>query len=69
MQKLTLDIEGMSCGHCVHAVKQALEQLDGVRVDEVKIGAAVLSYDPASVTSERIAQAVAAEGYAVAGAR
>jgi copper chaperone len=66
MERLDLDVQGMSCGHCVAAVKGALAGLDGVRVDDVQIGSAVVEYDPAAVTPEQIAQAVAAEGYAAA---
>ncbi|MBI3791155.1 MAG: heavy-metal-associated domain-containing protein [Gemmatimonadetes bacterium] len=63
MTALTLNISGMSCGHCVGAVKQALAAVPGVQVDAVAIGTAVVQYDPATVTAERIAQAVADEGY------
>ena len=66
MERLELDVQGMSCGHCVAAVKGALAGLDGVRVDDVKIGSAVVEYDPAAVTPEQITQVVAAEGYAAA---
>ena len=64
MEQTTIAIQGMSCGHCVAAVKGALGQLDGVQVEEVKVGSATVAYDPAAVTPERIAQAVSAEGYA-----
>ena len=64
MEQTTIAIQGMSCGHCVAAVKGALGQLDGVQVQEVKIGSAQVAYDPQSVTPERIAQAIADEGYA-----
>src|SRR5918912_549226 len=33
MERMTLKIDGMSCGHCVKAVKSALEGIDGVAVD------------------------------------
>ena len=65
MQRVTMDIEGMSCGHCVRGVNQALAALDGVTVEQVAIGKATISYDPATTTTERIAQAVADEGYTV----
>jgi copper chaperone len=42
MQELTLRIENMHCGACVRRVTQALEKLDGVNVEEVRIGAARL---------------------------
>jgi copper chaperone len=64
MEQTTIAIEGMSCGHCVAAVKGALGRLDGVQVQEVKVGSATVKYDPRTVTAERIAQAVEDEGYA-----
>lgn len=64
MEQTTIAIQGMSCGHCVAAVKGALGQLDGVEVREVKVGSATVAYDPHAVTPERITQAIADEGYA-----
>jgi copper chaperone len=64
MEQTTIAIQGMSCGHCVAAVKGALGQLDGVEVQEVKVGSATVAYDPQAVTPERIAEAVTSEGYA-----
>ena len=63
MSRLTLQIDGMSCGHCVAAVKGALGRMDGVSVDQVEIGTARVTYDPARVTPEAIADAVNDEGY------
>jgi copper chaperone len=63
MEQTTIAIQGMSCGHCVASVKGALGRLDGVQVQEVKVGSATVEYDPRAVTPERIAQAVEAEGY------
>ncbi len=64
MEQTTIAIQGMSCGHCVAAVKGALGRLDGVQIQDVKVGSATVAYDPAAVTPERIAQAVEDEGYA-----
>ena len=66
MDQVTLKIDGMSCGHCVSAVTKALQELEGVQVDEVRIGSAAVHYDPARVSTDRIAQAIEDEGYAVA---
>lgn len=63
MEKFDLSISGMSCGHCVGAVRQALEELDGVAVEEVAIGAAAVSYDPAVRSVDDILDAVADAGY------
>jgi copper chaperone len=63
MEQARIEIEGMSCGHCVASVKAALGQLGGVEVQEVKVGSATVTYDP-RVQPEQIAAAVDAEGYA-----
>lgn len=64
MQQATIDIAGMSCGHCVASVNRALGELDGVEVREVTVGSASVSYDPQAVTLEQITAAVEAQGYA-----
>ena len=63
MNKLELEIEGMSCGHCVAAVSDALGELPGVSVDQVRIGAAQVSYHPEQVSPEQIVLAVEDAGY------
>jgi copper chaperone len=63
MNRTTLKIDGMSCGHCVKAVKTALEALDGVTVESVSVGAATVAYDPAVATPEKLAEAVNDAGY------
>ena len=65
-QQETLQIEGMSCGHCVRAVEDALADLSGVEVEEVAIGLARVRYDPDSVSRDQIVHAVEEEGYVVA---
>src|SRR5256885_12129898 len=42
MEPLKLTIEGMSCEHCVRAVKNRLTNTPGVAVEEVAIGSAQL---------------------------
>ena len=63
MSKLELEIEGMSCGHCVAAVSEALRELPGVTVDDVRIGSAALHYEPEQVTLDDIVLAVEDVGY------
>jgi copper ion binding protein len=65
MTTQTLDIGGMSCGHCLRAVKDALSEMPGVTLDEVRIGKAVVTFDEATVTPEAIAEAVRDAGYDV----
>jgi copper chaperone CopZ len=63
MNKLQLEIEGMSCGHCVSAVAQALRDLPGVTVENVRIGSAEVAYQPDAVSPDQIVLAVEDAGY------
>jgi copper chaperone len=63
MERLSLTIEGMSCEHCLRAVRGRLERTPGVKVDDVQIGSAVLEYEPATTNIDEIEEAIADEGY------
>ena len=63
MERISLAITGMSCGHCVGAVRRALEGLDGVRVEQVAIGTATVAIDPARATADSITTAIEDAGY------
>ncbi len=65
MKTMNLKIEGMSCGHCVMAVKKELSKLPGVTVESVEIGKARVQVEEATVSSERLAKAVEEAGYRV----
>ncbi len=65
MDRLTMKIDGMTCGHCVSSVDKALKKIDGVTVEKVAVGSATVSYDPTAVSEARIAEAVSDEGYSV----
>ena len=69
MQTATLTIEGMSCGHCVQAVKNAIANVPGVELEEVEIGTATIAYDGTPAALEKVTGAVEEEGYRVAGTR
>ena len=67
MHDVTLAISGMSCGHCVAAVSQALKEVPGVSAAQVAIGSATLRLDPsvasADSTVSAAVQAVEDAGY------
>ena len=63
MKTAELKIEGMSCGHCVMAVKRELAKLRGVEVDDVQIGSARVRLDEKMVRVENLSQAVEKAGY------
>lgn len=62
-RETTITIEGMSCGHCVAAVREALAALPGVTVENVGIGSAKLAYDPNQTTIDAIRAAIEDAGY------
>lgn len=64
MQNKEFKIEGMSCHHCVMAVKKELSSLD-LESAGVEIGKAVVSYDESKVTEEQIKSAIEEAGYKV----
>lgn len=63
MEDLTLTIKGMSCGHCVQSITKVLSNLNGVKVDKVKIGEASLGFYPQTITPDRIIHAIEEAGY------
>ena len=63
MSTLELEIQGMSCGHCVAAVSEALAELDGVNVEKVQIGSAQVKYEPEVVSADQIVLAIEDAGY------
>jgi copper chaperone CopZ len=65
MDRIIMTIDGMSCSHCVGMVKKALEEVDGVQVEQVQVGAATVSYDPTATSDGEIARAIEGQGYTV----
>ena len=63
MERLNLTIEGMTCEHCVRAVRNRLAVTPGVLVEQVEVGTARIQYDPARTTVDAIEEAIADEGY------
>ena len=62
---MVLHIEGMSCGHCLNAVNQALAGVAGAKVDSVRIGRAEVEV-PETMSSDDLVTAVEEAGYSVA---
>ena len=63
LEKTSLKVEGMSCGHCVMAVRKAVQALPGIRTLEVEVGKADVEFDPRLVQVEAIARAIGEAGF------
>jgi copper chaperone len=68
MTDKTLNVTGMSCGHCKAAVESELNRLSGVeRANaDVERGTVEVSYDEVRVTTEDLKGAIEEAGYTVA---
>ena len=69
MEKVVIQVEGMSCIHCERAVNRALLELPGVESAEAShVGKNVIvGYDGAQVSLASMKQAIESEGYQVVG--
>ena len=65
MTHISLQIEDMSCQHCVMSVKKALDNIEGITSSEVTVGNAKIAYNDAITSDENIIGAVTNAGYKV----
>ena len=65
MAEANITIEGMSCQHCVMAVKKALGGVPGILESNVQIGSAVVKYDESKIIKEDIETKIEDAGYKV----
>ena len=67
MDKITLNVDGMSCGHCKAAVEKALKGLDGVQAAEADLAAktVTVTYDANKANRDALAAAITDAGYEV----
>jgi len=63
----TLNVQGMSCQHCVHAVKSSVSALAGVDSVDVSLeeNLVTVGFDPARSGLPAIKAAIEGEGYTV----
>ena len=68
MEKVTLIVNGMSCGHCVKAVEGSVGALNGVKNVQVELseGKVEVEYDSTVVSVETIKATIHDQGYDVA---
>lgn len=69
METATLNVQGMTCNHCVQTVKGSLGKINGVKSVEVTLekGLVNIVYDPATAKPGQFKTAIVEAGYEVAG--
>lgn len=67
VSQVTLEVKGMTCGHCKSAVEGALKSLNGVSDVNVDLssGKVDVNYEDASVSVNDMHEAVEDQGYDV----
>lgn len=67
MEIITIQVEGMSCQHCVKAVEGALTALNGVENAKVSLekGSVEVHFDSGKVNRETMKAAIEGQGYDV----
>ncbi|MBD7963811.1 copper chaperone CopZ [Fictibacillus norfolkensis] len=67
METKTLDVEGMTCGHCKAAVTNALNELNGVKnvVVHLETGKVEVELDSSKVTDAEMREAIEDQGFDV----
>jgi copper ion binding protein len=65
MTDLRIQIDGMTCQHCVMRVKQAIESLPGIQDVKVEIGTASISFDASVIQQKEIEEAIVTAGYTI----
>ncbi|QCR31322.1 copper chaperone CopZ [Lysinibacillus sp. SGAir0095] len=67
MKNVTLNVKGMSCGHCVKAVEGGVGALEGVEQVNVNLeaGKVNVAYNDQKVSLTQIKEAIDDQGYDV----
>ncbi len=65
MARKEIRIEGMTCDHCVMAVKKELSKVPDLNTINVRIGSAYLEFDESKVNMSHINAAIEEAGYKV----
>lgn len=67
MEKIVLQVEGMSCDHCVKSITKAVNELPGVAQVEVSLSdkTVMVEYDNTKVKVEQIKSVIEEQGYEI----
>ena len=65
LEKHTITVEGMSCGHCENAIEKAVKALPGVQSATVDLvtKTLIIEFDISKTTLDQIKATVDEEGY------
>ena len=67
MEKVTLKVIGMSCGHCVNSIEGSVGKLQGISSVKVHLdaGNVDVEFNPSEVSLSKIKETIDDQGYDV----
>ncbi|MDA8240016.1 MAG: copper ion binding protein [Nitrospiraceae bacterium] len=67
MIETAIQVEGMSCQHCVMRVKKAVEGLAGIVKSDVQVGQVKVTFEESKIRQKEIEDAIVKAGYKIKG--
>ncbi|WP_028559642.1 copper ion binding protein [Paenibacillus pinihumi] len=65
MKNISIQVEGMSCQHCVNSIEGALKEMGAKGKVDLKNNSVDVSFDENQITIELIKEAIEDQGYDV----
>jgi len=65
MSQVTLNVQGMSCGHCVSSIQKALGEVGAEGQVDLASKKVSISYDENKVSLNQLKEAIEEQGYEV----
>lgn len=67
MEKMTVNVKGMSCGHCINSIEGNVGELSGVTTVKVNLDSGTVSveFNPNEVSIDKIKETIDDQGYDV----
>lgn len=65
MKNVTLQVEGMSCQHCVNSIEGALKQIGATAKVHLADGTVDVAFDENAITIQQVKEAIEEQGYDV----
>jgi copper chaperone len=62
---VSLNVEGMTCGHCVSAITKAIQQLDATSDVKINLAAKTVAVNTTTLSVKKLVDVISGEGYQV----
>lgn len=63
MKTITLNVSGISCGHCVNTIQNAIQQAGGLAKVDLPTHTVLLTFDEMRVSLETLKNIIESQGY------